>query len=204
MSEAESARRSRRRQMSKDERRAEIIQTAADLFEKMGYSGASMDDIAAAVGIGKPTLYHYFRSKSELLWYMHEELIDGLIASHRARLARGVAPEELLRGVIHDFLLNIATRRGQCRVFFENHRELPDADLAVATEKRVRYEAMIEEVIRDGIAAGVFRQVDTKLFSLAIFGMSNWAYQWYHSDGRFTHDEIADAFWDYAYRGLMP
>ncbi|WP_242888422.1 TetR/AcrR family transcriptional regulator [Actinomadura litoris] len=204
MAEADSERRSRRRQMSKDERRAEIIATAADLFEKLGYAGASMDDIAAAVGIGKPTLYHYFRSKSELLWYMHEELIDGLIAAHRARVERGAEPVELLRGVIHDFLENIATRRGQCRVFFENHRELPDADLAVATEKRTRYEAMVEEAVRDGIADGTFRDVDTKLFSLAIFGMSNWAYQWYHSDGKFSHEEIADAFWDYAYRGLRP
>jgi hypothetical protein len=34
--------------------------------------------------------------------------------------------------------------------------------------------------------------------------MSNWAYQWYHSDGKFTVDEIGDAFWDYAYRGLRP
>ncbi|TMR06609.1 TetR/AcrR family transcriptional regulator [Actinomadura soli] len=204
MSEAASARRSRRRQMSKDERRAEIIRVAADLFEKLGYARASMDDIAAAVGIGKPTLYHYFRSKSELLWYMHEELIDGLIESHGARVEQGLEPAELLRGVIHDFLRNIATRRGQCRVFFENHRELPDADLAVATEKRARYEAMVQDVVRDGIAAGTFRKVDAKLFSLAIFGMSNWAYQWYHSDGELTQDEIADAFWDYAYRGLMP
>ncbi|RKS76637.1 TetR family transcriptional regulator [Actinomadura pelletieri DSM 43383] len=190
--------------MSKDERRAEIIRVAADLFEKLGYARASMDDIATAVGIGKPTLYHYFRSKSELLWYMHEELIDGLIESHLARVERGVGPAELLRGVIGDFLRNIVTRRGQCRVFFENHRELPDADLAVATEKRARYEAMVEDVIRDGIAAGTFREVDTKLFCLAIFGMSNWAYQWYHPDGKLTYDEIADAFWDYAYRGLRP
>ncbi|WP_037064256.1 TetR/AcrR family transcriptional regulator [Pseudonocardia acaciae] len=188
--------------MSKDERRAEIIRAAADLFERRGYTGSSMDEIAAAVGIGKPTLYHYFRSKTDLLWYMHEELIDGLIQSQQARIDAQVGEAEMLRGVIHDFLHNISTRRGQCRVFFENHRELPDADQAVATQKRQRYEAMIRDVIRGGISSGTFREVSPELFSRALFGMSNWAYQWYRPDGALTAAEVADAFWDYAYSGL--
>lgn len=190
------------RKMSTEERRAEIIRIAADLFDTQGYSKATMDDIAAAVGIGKPTLYHYFRSKSELLWFMHEELIDGLTENHEQRVADGLEPSELLRGVVVDFLTNIATRRGQCRAFFENHRELPDADLAVATEKREKYEQMIESVIRSGIKSGTFRKVDPKLYSRALYGMCNWAYQWYRPTGELSVDQIADAFWDYAYAGL--
>ena len=61
-----------------DERRKEIIRKAATLFNITGYFNTSMDDIAEAVGLRKPTLYYYVSSKEEILYLIHEELIDHL------------------------------------------------------------------------------------------------------------------------------
>ena len=92
-----------------DARRAEVITLAADLFDRHGYASVSMEQIAAAAGMAKPTLYHYFRAKDEILRGIHETFID------------------LLLGAMTDIFGLMETHRGHVRVFFEHHRELPDA-----------------------------------------------------------------------------
>lgn len=193
-----------RKKMSTEERRSEISRVAADLFNEAGYIRTSMDDIAAVAGIKKSTLYHYFRSKSDLLCFIHEEFIDGLIERQSSRLTLGMPAPEILRAVVNDFFENISTRPGHCRTFFENHRELPDNQQAASQQKRTLYESMVEDTVLKGVASGEFREVDPRLFVLALFGMSNWSYQWYRQDGKLTAAEIADTFWEYLYVGLRP
>jgi AcrR family transcriptional regulator len=125
--ETESVRQVRRR-LSVDERRQEIVRTAADLFDRAGYSSTTMEDIAHAVGIAKPTLYHYFKSKDEILFWIHEEFIDLLINRHEQRLQALLDPNQLLLEVMADILELMETHRGHVRVFFEHHRELPILD----------------------------------------------------------------------------
>lgn len=61
-----------------DAHRAQILKSAATLFAQRGYSAATMAELAAASGVSKPTLYHYFQDKQALL-------LD-IAASHVARL----------------------------------------------------------------------------------------------------------------------
>ena len=184
-------------------RKREIIDSAAALFDRAGYGNASMDEIAQAVGVAKPTLYHYFSSKDEILQSIHEEFIDLLIARHEQRLGAAVLREDqLLLEVMADILELMETHRGHVRVFFEHHRELPDGARAAIVAKRDLYERMVESVIADGIASGVFRPADAHLASLAAFGMCNWAYQWYRPDGPLRPREVAYHFWGYLVQGL--
>ena len=53
---------------------AEILERGAELFAARGFAATSMQDIADALGSSRPALYHYFRSKDEIL----DRLIQGL------------------------------------------------------------------------------------------------------------------------------
>ena len=75
-----------------DARRAEVITLAADLFDRHGYASVSMEQIAAAAGMAKPTLYHYFRAKDEILRGIHETFIDVLLERQDERERLGLAP----------------------------------------------------------------------------------------------------------------
>ncbi len=75
--------RERRRQQLRDE----ILEAAAKLLGQKGYPGVSMDDLAAHVGISKPTLYSYFGTKDELIAETLTRQLERLIA-----LAQSSAP----------------------------------------------------------------------------------------------------------------
>jgi AcrR family transcriptional regulator len=188
--------------MSPAERRQQIISLAAGLFDESGYSNTTMDDIAREVGVAKPTLYHYFPSKDDILHAIHEEFIDLLISRHEARAGTGLRPEQLLLEAMADILELMETHRGHVRVFFEHHRELPSEARGPIRVKRDHYEKIVEDLIAEGMAMGVLRQTDAHLATLATFGMCNWAYQWYRPGGALRSREIAYQFWNYLIYGL--
>lgn len=66
-----------RRAVAREAKRAQIIEAASTVFNRMGYDGASMNDIAAEAGVSKPTLYVYFDNK--------EALFGALIAEFKSR-----------------------------------------------------------------------------------------------------------------------
>ncbi|NEK85217.1 TetR/AcrR family transcriptional regulator [Blastococcus saxobsidens] len=194
--------RATRRRMSASQRRQQIVTEAAGLFDKSSYSSTTMDDIAREIGVAKPTLYHYFPSKDEILQAIHEEFIDLLLTRHEQRTKTGMPPEHLLLGAMTDILDLMETHRGHVRVFFEHHRELPADARPGIRSKRDQYEAMVEELFATGMRRGVFREVDVRLVTLATFGMCNWAYQWYRSGGQLRPQDIARQFWSFLIDGV--
>jgi AcrR family transcriptional regulator len=184
-----------------DLRREEIIDRAAELFQREGYFGTTLDDLGASIGLSKATLYHYFRSKDEILRLLHEELLGWTYSRELARQQYQLSPDHRLLEVIADTFEIIAARPGHIRVFVEHFRELPpDVQLQIA-EKRDAYTAMVENVFREGVDSGEFREVDPALAVLGFFGAINWAYRWLAADAEDTR-ELAYAFWDILMNGI--
>jgi AcrR family transcriptional regulator len=189
-------------EVNADARRKEVVARAAELFDAGGYHTTNMAAVARAVGLEKPTLYHYFSGKDEILYWIHEEFIDRLIAKADDRADAGLSAEEELRGMMRDVLELMQTHRGHVRVFFEHHRELTEDRQKTIRTKRDTYEEKVRTVVQRGMDDGEFRPTSARLVTLAIFGMCNWAYQWYRSGGGLDHREIAYRFWGYLVQGL--
>jgi len=184
-------------------RRAQIIEVAADLFDKWGYHETTMQAIADRTGIRKPSLYHYFGSKDELLVELHETLMTVVISRHLDRLQAGrLGPREELRAMMRDVIGLMDSHPGHLRIFFESYRELPsDARTSVAAQ-RSRYQQMVADVISAGKEIGEFGDVDPDLTSLAVLSLVNWTYQWFRRSGPLTTDEVADHFWSMLLNGI--
>lgn len=106
---------------------------------------------------------------------------------------------------MRDIFSLMVTHRGYVRVFFEHHRELPSEARRYVAAQRDCYESLVRSAIAAGQARGTFAaDVDTKLTSLALFGMCNWAYQWFNAQGHHTADEIAETFWRLLLKGIQP
>lgn len=186
-----------------DRRRRQIIDEAARLFDERGYHTTSMEDIAEAVGIRKPTLYHYFRSKVEILDHIYQETIGELLARQRQRAAVPMTPEQRLLETMADVLEIIDTHHGHVRVFFEHHRELPEDQHEEIMARREEYHQELVAILQAGVDDGTFRpQLDPQLGALLVFGACNWAYQWFRPDGPLRARELAYAFWDMLVHGM--
>jgi AcrR family transcriptional regulator len=194
-----------RRRLTAEERKAQIVDTAAELFDQGGFSSTTMEDIAARLGIGKTTLYHYFTSKDEILFAIHETFIDLLLERHARRVAAQLDNAQvLLLEVMGDIVELMETHRGHIRVFFEHHREMPEAQRAALLVKRDQYDALVTDLFARAIESGQFRQTDPHLAALAMFGMCNWTYQWYRPGQDLRSRDIAYTFWGLLMHGLVP
>jgi AcrR family transcriptional regulator len=87
-----------RRRLTKDARRAELLRVGEDLFSERSFEDVSIDDIAAAAGISKNLLYHYFSGKRELFLTVIREAAERMIAS--TELDTSLEPIEQLRASI--------------------------------------------------------------------------------------------------------
>jgi TetR/AcrR family transcriptional regulator, cholesterol catabolism regulator len=184
------------------QRLRQIIQAAAVLFDELGYHRTGMEDIAEAVGLSKPTLYHYTKSKGELVFWIHDEIAVLMLERLRARIEAGTAPEENLFEVIADTLEIMDTHPGYLRVFLEHHRDIPEEYREQAQAKRDEYFTLVRGVVEEGVELGVFATDDPRLTALALHGMANWAYQWYRTGGTLASREIAGHLWSSLVFGL--
>jgi AcrR family transcriptional regulator len=184
------------------QRRADIMRAAARLFDEVGYHGVNMETIAEAAGLKKPTLYHYVRSKDEILFQIHEAMIEALRSKLDERRAAGLGPEAILLGVYEDIFEQMHDFPGYVRAFFEHMRELDGERRAKVRAARNAYLAEVVAVIESGIAKGVFRRADPMLTALAMLGVCNWGYQWYRPKRDGKPHEIAARCWDIFSAGL--
>jgi AcrR family transcriptional regulator len=180
-------------QERQDARRREVLDAAAALYAENGYRATSMNDLAARVGLSKPALYHYVRSKEEVL----VELYEGVLRSSKATVAEIEASTtsavDALRAVIVERVAYTCENQALLRVFFEEEAGLPREQLADVLQARRDYE--------DAVMAIVLRAVDEDSLSLPVspriyvntlLGAANWVYKWFDPAGRLGPRDLGE------------
>ena len=183
-------------------RRIEILKSAAAAFRRRGYHGASMAEISRAVRMTKGSLYYYFRSKEEILYFCHDYSLDILLDLLKDVEAEDRSPEEKLRRLIVAFVHMIIDELHGTALTMDLQALSPRA-LRRIIAKRDRFDRGIRRVLQEGMDAGAFRRGDAKLRAFAILGAVNWISRWFDPRGSATSEEIGQAFADYLLRGLL-
>jgi AcrR family transcriptional regulator len=177
-----------------DTKRLEIIERCAQLFDAGGYHRATMQLLADEVGLGKPTLYHYFASKTDILYAIHQIQIAALLGGIDSAQRRNLTPQQQLYHAARDILEQIAQHPGYVRAFFEHYGELETAKRAEIRARRNEYFQRVCDIIRAGMASGVFRKLDVEIAAYGFLGTCSWAYQWYRMvAGKQSAHSVADA-----------
>lgn len=184
------------------DRKREILAAASRVFRKKGLHAAGMRDIAAELGMHVGNLYYYFRNKEELLAFCQEDALAGLAALVEESAALEGDADQRLRYLIvgHVALLNETTPGSLAHLEVEALSEPWQARIVALRDD---YERAIRQIISEGRASGVFRQVDPNTASLAILGALNWTVKWFRSGGQKTAAEIGSEFADLLVGGLL-
>lgn len=179
-----------------------IIAEGARVFNRRGYYGTTLDDMARALGVTKAALYYYVRSKEDVLFRCHEASLDiGMEGIHRA-LLESSAPDEQLRIALREYIMAMTDQlRGTLALLEEG--ALSGRHLRQIIRRRDTYERTLRKIIERGVAARVFVPCDPKLIGFAILGAMNWIPKWFSPDGKRSGREIADVFASYLVRGLQ-
>ena len=186
-------------------RREELLTVATKLFAARGYHGTRMDDVADAVGLNKATVYHYYASKSLILYDIYKSAADFTVdALHDDPTA---SARETIYHFTRRLLVGIATDIERAAVYFQEGPYITEW----FTEEQVAYirtaETTVYEHVRDvidrGIASGEFYDCDSHVLALGYIGMTLGAYRWLRPQGRRTAKEIAVEFSTALLRGLI-
>ena len=173
--------------------RETLLAVAAELFARKGYRATTLDDIAGELGLKKASLYHYIKSKDDLLCEIYQQIFDRIEAAVAPNSRLDMPVDERLRRMIHAHIQVVAAERDSLSVAFQEEAELPE-DLQRAIRHRKRaHEGMFEKVIAEGQREGVFRPGSVRLMVLALLGMCNWMHKWYKPT-RYSVDELAAEF----------
>jgi AcrR family transcriptional regulator len=181
--------------------RIDILKSAACAFRRLGYHGASVEEIASALHMKKGNLYYYFRNKEEILFACHQYSLDQLLALLDEIEQRDLSPEEKLRRLIVGAVHTILDELHGTALFLALEALTP-AHLKAVVARRDRFDQGIRRVLREGVEIGTFEPADAKLVSFALLGAINWIPRWYDPEGPATSQEIADRFADYLIAGV--
>jgi AcrR family transcriptional regulator len=180
------------------------VDVAAHLFRERGYNATSMQDIADAVGLLKGSVYHYIRTKEDLLWAILEPSLRTLVDNARDILQDDAPLTDRIRRAIAAHAQSFAVNQPHMSVLTQVSGSTLSAPRRRAyAELRTEYEALWREAIASGVASGELRSdVAPDVAVLAILGMLNWMFRWFRVDGEFSADEIAANFGTIVVDGL--
>lgn len=172
--------------------RQEILEAAAQIIREKGFHATSMQDIAKAVDLRKASLYHHVNSKQEILVDLLDLALDQLNAQIKAVYSEQLPPDEKFRKALRAYLNYMAENLDLAAVLLLEHRSLEPQYHARHIPHRDEYEFYWQQIIEQGIAEGVFENLDTSLAVKAVLGVANWTIMWLNPNGRLNATEIAD------------
>ena len=181
--------------------REQILARAAELFAQHGYTATTMNQVAQACGVSKPSLYHYVRDKYQLLVEIAEQHVQRLTAVVGRIEALGLEPSQRLRLLIDSFMVVYADAQADHHVLTEDVKFLELAD----RERILRGQRLVVEAFAGAIAQGHphlhAAQLHKPLATL-LFGMLNWMHTWVQPGGRLRHADLAPIVIDLFLGGL--
>jgi len=150
--------------------RERILVEASELFAVRGYHGTTTREIADAVGIRQPSLFHHFPTKGEILQALLASDLDRAVPmAEEIAEGPGTAAKRLYRFLVRDVDHLAGSPYNLAGLYTDE--AMADPDFAAWTDKNERLEGAIERIVRDGVDGGEFVRMDPSLAQHAITGI---------------------------------
>jgi AcrR family transcriptional regulator len=190
-------------QHNRDVKREAVIRAAARAFNANGYHNTSIDEIAAALNVTKPTIYYYVANKEQLLLECILTGLERVLEPFRQPRRPEASAREQLDDMIRHYAQAIASEYGKCMVRAEDLGLAP-ASLARIKQLKSEIDHGIRRLLEDGAVDGSIDTHDPKMTAFALAGALNWIAHWYREDQSMSAAEIAEAFVRIFNLGLTP
>ena len=171
---------SRPARLPRDQRRAQLLEAANDVFTSKGYHAAAMDDIAEAAGVSKPVLYQHFGSKLDLYLALLDASCERLVDVVRTALSGTDDNADRVEATMDAFYEFVSASRQEFRFVFES-----DLTAEVAVQERLwRVNEDIADLIAEIIVADTaLGPEQAKLLAISLVGVAQVSARYWVSGG---------------------
>jgi len=163
--------------------RHRVLKAAASCFNRKGYSGTSLKDVANHLGLTDAALYYYVRNKEELVYQCYLRAAElGREAMDQARIEGGTGLEQATLYIRYHVEIMVG-EKGPVAIM----SEIPSLSRAHRNEILAisrRHSLAFEDILEHGIRDGSITDCDVRMTGNAIMGSINWIPKWFHGDAR--------------------
>lgn len=188
---------------SRAAKREALLLAAVRMFNERGFFATSLDEVAASLGVSKPTIYHHLGNKDQVL------LECVMIGLGQLREAAAIASAKPGCGI--DRLRDFLVRYAQINMEDFGRCVIRTGDESLSPESAARFRALkgeidvaMRDLIADGIADGSIAATDTRLMAFALAGALNWPARWFNPNGLMSAPEVAKQMVDMLLKGFSP
>ncbi|MBU2513503.1 TetR/AcrR family transcriptional regulator [bacterium] len=189
------------REIRYGEKRKKILQSAAKLFARKGYEKASLEEIAACLKLTKASLYHYVKSKEEVLFLIQLDALEEILAAVKQVMQSGLSPSQKLKDIISKYV-ELVTQKHIIGALRQQELILPKKWRNLIIAERDKFDNECRKIIQEGIESGEFKSKNWKMSYMATIGALNWILKWYSPQGDLSVEEITLAMTDFILMGF--
>ncbi len=173
----------------------QVCAAAVRIFYQRGYHAATMRGIAKQAGIRAPSIYNYFPTKEALLYHVMVNTLTALREQVEAALAESPPdPATRLSTFVREHIRFHIEHAPEAAVVDNELRGLSEQSRPQVVALRDEYEAILRELLREGVDRGIFTESDVKLASISILTMCTSVDIWYQIGGPLSPEEVAQAY----------
>ncbi|WGW04647.1 TetR/AcrR family transcriptional regulator [Tropicibacter oceani] len=186
-----------------EEKRGQILKSAAKVFATEGFDRASMALLARECGISKANIYHYYESKDAILFDILDTYLTGLRQRICGLKLDGLTAQQRLRRVIGEVLMAYQGQDHEHQVQVNGLGALPEDQQHLLRGYQRDLVRFVGDVIADCAPPGL-RDDRAKLraVTMSVFGMLNWYYMWNAEADKTAREEYAGLVCDLTLNGL--
>jgi TetR/AcrR family transcriptional regulator, cholesterol catabolism regulator len=169
-----------------------ILRSAARIFAEKSYHSTSMRDISRATNVSLAGLYHYCKSKEELLFLIQDNCFGRVLERLEQRLQDVEDPVTKLGIFIENHLSFFAANMSEMKVLSHEAESLRGDLHAHVSTRKDKYTKLARKILQELQESQQSKQpIDLTVATYALFGMMNWIYNWYDPQGKLKVIDLA-------------
>jgi AcrR family transcriptional regulator len=185
------------------DRREEIYEKAMELFIAEGYDQTPLSRIAKALGIAKAGLYHYFNTKEDLLFFIHERNLNRDLIPLIESADKIKDPQKRISYLIREYTKASMRRDASQRVLVHEVDKLKPEHRKKINETWRRFFDLFRNSISELETLGRCKKVNKTFAAFALIGMCRWTFNWFDNARDGSADELLDTYEDIFFRGIL-
>lgn len=185
------------------DKREQIYEKALEMFIAKGFDQTPLSQIARELNLTKAGLYHYFQSKEELLFFLHQHNMEKNFIPVLEAAEKISNPEKRIAYFLKHYTEKSLTKSAAAKVLVHEINRLKPEHQKIIKKTWRRAFNLIHDAIAELESAGKIKVINKTFATFAAIGMCSWTFYWFDYNRGETGGELSDTYINIFLNGLL-